>query len=77
MSEEKIWNRNEVQSPCVNICVMHRESGLCTGCLRTIDEILKWSSLDDNARRQVIVEIEGRKIKPKRRPAQDSKVNRN
>jgi predicted Fe-S protein YdhL (DUF1289 family) len=42
-----------VASPCVSICRMSDATGLCEGCLRTIDEIALWSVLDDAARRAV------------------------
>ena len=32
---------------------MNDATGLCEGCLRTIDEIAAWSVLDDDARRAV------------------------
>ena len=41
-------------SPCVQICVIHRESGLCTGCLRSRDEIAAWATMDNAARRAVM-----------------------
>jgi predicted Fe-S protein YdhL (DUF1289 family) len=42
-----------VPSPCVSVCVMHAQSGLCEGCMRTLDEIAAWSVLDDLARRRI------------------------
>jgi predicted Fe-S protein YdhL (DUF1289 family) len=39
---------------------MNAASGLCEGCLRTIDEIAAWSTLDDEARRRVWLLIESR-----------------
>ncbi|UWP90014.1 DUF1289 domain-containing protein [Aliiroseovarius crassostreae] len=57
----KIWVRDEVDSPCVKICVVHRDAGLCTGCLRTLDEIASWSSLPAETRREIM------KILPERR----------
>jgi predicted Fe-S protein YdhL (DUF1289 family) len=42
-----------VPSPCVNICRMDAETGLCAGCLRTLDEIAGWSRLDDTAKRHL------------------------
>lgn len=42
-----------VPSPCVNVCRIDERSGLCAGCLRTLDEIAVWSMLDDDARRDV------------------------
>ncbi|MCP3710257.1 DUF1289 domain-containing protein [Paraburkholderia sp. CNPSo 3274] len=47
-------------SPCINICRMDERSGLCEGCLRTIDEIASWSTLDDDAKRAVWDAIETR-----------------
>jgi len=41
-------------SPCVQICVIHSESGICTGCYRTRNEIAAWSSLDNAARREIM-----------------------
>ena len=42
-----------VASPCVNVCQMDAATGWCAGCLRTLDEIALWSSLDDPTRRAV------------------------
>lgn len=42
-----------VPSPCVNVCRMNPQSGLCEGCLRTLDEIAGWSKMQDSEKRQV------------------------
>jgi uncharacterized protein len=47
-------------SPCINICHMNEASGLCEGCLRTLDEIAAWSTLDDDAKRAVWNAIDSR-----------------
>ena len=31
-----------VPSPCVNVCQMDPDSGLCCGCRRTLREIADW-----------------------------------
>lgn len=36
-----------VPSPCVSVCRMNTDSGLCEGCFRTLDEIRAWSKSDD------------------------------
>ncbi len=54
---EDIWARDEVESPCVNICTIHPAEGLCIGCLRTLDEIAAWSKMAPKARRQVMDEL--------------------
>jgi hypothetical protein len=42
-----------VPSPCIGICRMDAETGLCSGCLRTIDEIAGWGSASDEFKREV------------------------
>jgi uncharacterized protein len=36
-----------VASPCNNVCRMDTATGWCEGCLRTIDEIVAWATLND------------------------------
>ena len=55
--KDDIWSRDEIESPCVKICVIHPESRLCTGCLRTMDEIGAWSKLSPEARRVLMAEL--------------------
>jgi predicted Fe-S protein YdhL (DUF1289 family) len=50
-----------IASPCINVCKMDAQSGLCTGCLRTIDEITVWSRLDDRRRLDVLATIAKRR----------------
>lgn len=49
-------------SPCVSVCCMSPESGLCGGCLRTLDEIAAWSAMSDAAKRVVWQEIAQRTV---------------
>jgi predicted Fe-S protein YdhL (DUF1289 family) len=51
---DDIWKRDEIESPCIKICVVHPEARLCTGCLRSIDEITQWSRMTPDARRTVM-----------------------
>lgn len=41
-------------TPCVQICVIHAETGLCAGCHRTRDEIAAWSRLTQDERRAIM-----------------------
>ena len=52
--------RSPVPSPCINICQMEQATGLCQGCLRTIDEIMKWGSAGDDYKRAVWAQIHRR-----------------
>lgn len=65
---DDIWKRAEVQSPCIKICVIHPESRLCTGCLRSIDEIGAWSQMSPLVRSEIMAELPDRaKLIVKRR----------
>lgn len=64
---DDIWKRDEIESPCVKICVVHPEARLCVGCLRSIDEIAAWSRMTPEARRAVMAELPGRAPQLQRR----------
>ena len=64
---DQIWARAEIESPCVKICVIHPESRLCTGCLRSIDEIGAWSGMTPEARSEIIAALPSRAGKVTRR----------
>jgi predicted Fe-S protein YdhL (DUF1289 family) len=49
-----------VPSPCINLCQMAPGTGLCQGCLRTIDEIVAWGTASDDYKRAVWAEIRRR-----------------
>ncbi|KHA51723.1 MAG: DUF1289 domain-containing protein [Sulfitobacter geojensis] len=57
---DQIWTRDEVESPCIKICVVHPEARLCTGCLRSIDEIGRWSRMSSEERREIMAELPDR-----------------
>ncbi|MBK8065079.1 MAG: DUF1289 domain-containing protein [Betaproteobacteria bacterium] len=52
-----------VKSPCINVCRMHAELGVCRGCYRTLEEIGDWSTLPDTEKRRVAQEAEARRAK--------------
>lgn len=55
-----VWTRDEIESPCVRICVVHPEARICTGCYRSIDEIGRWSRMSPEERRQIMADLPGR-----------------
>ncbi|EEW26082.1 protein of unknown function DUF1289 [Rhodobacter ferrooxidans] len=57
---DNIWARDEVQSPCVKICVIHPTEHLCIGCLRSMAEIASWSQLTPARRAEIIAELPAR-----------------
>ncbi|MFQ1700580.1 DUF1289 domain-containing protein [Loktanella agnita] len=64
---DHIWSRAEIESPCIKICVIEPKSRLCTGCLRSIDEISAWSRMTPDARQEVMAELPARKKQITRR----------
>jgi predicted Fe-S protein YdhL (DUF1289 family) len=50
-----------VPSPCVSVCRMEEETGLCLGCRRTIDEIRDWIILSPEEKRAVLAKIAERR----------------
>ncbi len=46
-----------MESPCINICVIDSESGLCTGCMRTILEIAQWSAMPGDQRLRIMADL--------------------
>ncbi|MEM9585397.1 MAG: DUF1289 domain-containing protein [Pseudomonadota bacterium] len=64
---DDLWNRDEVQSPCIKICVVHPAERICTGCLRTIDEIGAWSRMSNAERAALLEELPSRADRLKKR----------
>ncbi|WP_424179520.1 DUF1289 domain-containing protein [Yoonia sp. TsM2_T14_4] len=72
---DHIWKRAEIDSPCIKICVIQPATRLCTGCLRTIDEISAWSRMTQEARAAVMADLPARKgLVAKRRGGRAGRV---
>jgi predicted Fe-S protein YdhL (DUF1289 family) len=46
-----------VPSPCVGVCTMHPQTGLCQGCYRTLNEIALWSTASESTKRAIWVTL--------------------
>ena len=57
-----------IATPCVKICIVDGESGLCVGCLRTLAEVASWSRLSDAERAEVMAGLPARRsrIRPEK-----------
>jgi uncharacterized protein len=51
----------EIPSPCVGVCRLDEESGLCRGCLRTVAEIARWPHADGAERLAIVGRLRGRR----------------
>lgn len=68
MEYDEVWKRDEVDSPCVKLCVMHPTANLCMGCFRTVEEIADWSAMEPETRKSLMLELPSReKLIVKRR----------
>jgi predicted Fe-S protein YdhL (DUF1289 family) len=58
-----------VATPCVKLCIVDGESGLCLGCLRSLAEIAAWGGLDAAERSRIMAGLGDRlaQIHPEKR----------
>ena len=50
-----------IKTPCIKVCCVDGESGLCLGCFRTLPEIARWAALPEAEREAVMAELPSRK----------------
>ncbi|SIN85018.1 DUF1289 domain-containing protein [Vannielia litorea] len=74
---DELWRRDEIESPCIKVCVIHPETRLCTGCLRSIDEIAAWGRMSPEERHALIEDLPQRQgLHRKRRGGRAAKLVR-
>ncbi|MBD3624406.1 MAG: DUF1289 domain-containing protein [Rhodobacteraceae bacterium] len=59
--------REDIDSPCVNICMLHPDTGLCVGCARSGDEIARWRSMSPAERSVIMAALPYRTSVPRTR----------
>jgi uncharacterized protein len=52
----------EVKSPCIGVCAVDEDSGLCQGCYRTLDEIKGWWDMPQDEQKNLIIKLEERQL---------------
>lgn len=57
-----------IATPCVQVCIVDPESGLCLGCQRTLPEIAGWVRLGEAERARLMAELPARRsrIRPEK-----------
>jgi uncharacterized protein len=57
-----------IATPCVKVCIVDGESGLCLGCYRTVPEVARWAALADVQREAIMAELPSRRsrIRPEK-----------
>jgi predicted Fe-S protein YdhL (DUF1289 family) len=49
-----------LETPCVNVCLLDSETGLCVGCGRTMQEIASWAAMTPAERRAIMAALPAR-----------------
>jgi predicted Fe-S protein YdhL (DUF1289 family) len=52
-----------IATPCIKVCIVDGESGLCLGCHRTLHEVAAWASLTDGERAEVMAQLPSRRAR--------------
>jgi predicted Fe-S protein YdhL (DUF1289 family) len=57
-----------IKTPCIKVCVVDGESGLCLGCFRRLNEVAGWTRLTNEERERIMQELPGRRslIRPEK-----------
>ena len=60
--------RPPIATPCVKICLIDGESGLCLGCQRTLPEVASWGRFSDSERAEIMAKLSDRRdrIRPEK-----------
>jgi hypothetical protein len=60
--------RPPIATPCIKICVIDGESGLCLGCQRTLPEVAAWGRYTDAERAEIMSGLAARRgrIRPEK-----------
>ena len=57
-----------IATPCVQVCIVDGESGLCLGCYRTLAEVAAWTRFSDAERDEIMAGLAARRgrIRPEK-----------
>jgi predicted Fe-S protein YdhL (DUF1289 family) len=53
-------NASVIESPCVKVCTLDTQAGLCLGCGRTLAEIADWVRMSPERRTQIMAQLKTR-----------------
>jgi hypothetical protein len=52
-----------IVTPCVKLCIVDGQSGLCMGCYRTLSEVAGWTGLSDAERAAIMAGLASRRAR--------------
>ena len=50
-----------IATPCVKVCFVDADSGLCLGCHRTMEEVARWMGFSDAERAEIMARLPARR----------------
>ena len=50
-------------TPCIKVCMVDGQSGLCLGCFRTLPEIARWERFSDEERLALMAALPARRAR--------------
>ncbi|HXN15601.1 MAG TPA: cysteine-rich CWC family protein [Usitatibacter sp.] len=53
--------RDNLESPCISVCTLDAATQLCVGCLRTLEEIARWTEYSSAERAQIRAALPARR----------------
>jgi uncharacterized protein len=62
-----------LSTPCIKVCLIDAETGLCEGCGRTREEIATWGRFNEDERLEIMSGLEDR-MRKAFLPEQDERV---
>jgi len=59
---------SSIKTPCIKLCIVDGESGLCMGCYRKLSEVAAWGRLTDDERDIIFADLPNRRslIRPEK-----------
>ena len=53
---------DKIDSPCIDICTIDRDSGECIGCGRTVEDVRNWANFDNLKKKQILENLNAIKM---------------
>jgi predicted Fe-S protein YdhL (DUF1289 family) len=52
-----------IETPCIKLCIVDGESGLCMGCYRSLPEVGRWGRMSPDERTAIITSLPDRRAR--------------
>lgn len=49
-----------ISTPCIKVCAVSGQTGLCIGCGRTLGEIASWGGMSEEERQRIMAQLPAR-----------------